>query len=147
MGKVSTGVLQGVALGIIKNNLRNSFDIVSHWFFKDYMMINEKKYHFICLGNNTENKTFLFNINLMENSNEQKILGLIIANQLNFKSQVNELCNKVSQKIGALCRLLSYLKNYQKSNFQIDYFPLVWILYSITANNMSSDICNYLGQS
>ena len=147
MGKVSTGVLQGVALGIIKNNLRNSFDIVSHWFFKDYMMLDAKKYHFICLGNNTENKTFLFNINLMENSNEQKILGLIIANQLNFKSQVNELCNKVSQKIGALCRLLSYLKNYQKSNFQIDYFPLVWILYSITANNMSSDICNYLGQS
>ena len=147
MGKVSTGVLQGVALGIIKNNLRNSFDIVSHWFFKDYMMLDAKKYHFICLGNNTENKTFLFNINLMENSNEQKILGLIIANQLNFKSQVNELCNKVSQKIGALCRLLSYLKNYQKSNFQIDYFPLVWILYSVTANNMSSDICNYLGQS
>ena len=144
MGKVSTGVLQGVALGIIKNNLRNSFDIVSHWFFKDYMMLDAKKYHFICLGNNTENKTFLFNINLMENSNEQKILGLIIANQLNFKSQVNELCNKVSQKIGALCRLLSYLKNYQKSNFQIDYFPLVWILYSITANNMSSDICNDL---
>ena len=50
----------------------------------------------------------------MENSNEQKIIGLIIANKLNFKSQINELCNKVSQKIGALCRLLSYLKNYQK---------------------------------
>ena len=72
---------------------------------------------------------------------------LVIANKLNFKSQVNELCHKVSQKIGALCRLLSYLKNYQKSNFQIDYFPLLWILYSITADNMSSDICNYLGQS
>ena len=114
MGKVSSGVLQDLALGIIKNNLRNSFDIVSHWFFKDYMMLDARNYHFICLRNNTENKTFLFNINLMENSNEQKILGLIIANKLNFKSQINKLCNKASQKIGALCRLLSYLKNYQK---------------------------------
>ena len=114
MGMVSTGVLQGLALGIIKNNLRNSFDIVSHWFYKDYMMLDARNYHFICLRNNTENKTFLFNINLVENSSEQKIIGLIIANKLNFKSQINELCNKVSQKIGPLCRLLSYLKNYQK---------------------------------
>ena len=114
MGMVSTGVLQGLALGIIKNNLRNSFDIASHWFYKDYTMLDARNYHFVCLRNNTENKTFLFNINLMENSNEQKIIGLIIANKLNFKSQINELCNKVSQKIGALCRLLSYLKNYQK---------------------------------
>ena len=112
MGKVSSGVLQDLALGIIKNNLRNSFDIVSHWFFKDYMMLDARNYHFICLRNNTENKTFLFNINLMENSNEQKILGLIIANKLNFKSQINKLCNKASQKLGALSRLLRYLKNY-----------------------------------
>ena len=81
MGKVSTGVLQGLALGIIKNNLRNSFDIVSHWFFKDYMMLDAKKYYFVCIGNNTEYKTFLFNINLMENSNEQKILGLTCNSQ------------------------------------------------------------------
>ena len=47
----------------------------------------------------------------MENSNEQKILGLIIDNKLNFKSRINQLRKKASQKIGALCRLSSYLNN------------------------------------
>ena len=59
----------------------------------------------MCLWNNTENKTFLLNNNLMGNNNEQKILGLIIESEFDFKSHVNELFENASQKIGALCRL------------------------------------------
>ena len=50
------------------------------------MVLNAGKYHFMCLGNNAENKAFLFHNILMENSKEQKILGVIIDNKLNFKS-------------------------------------------------------------
>ena len=75
------------------------------------MVWNAGKFHFMCLGNNTQNGTFLFKNNLMENSNEQKILGLIIDKKLNFKSRINQLRKKASQKIGALCRLSSYLNN------------------------------------
>ena len=32
----------------------------------------------MCLGNNTENETFLFRNILMENSKDQKILGFLI---------------------------------------------------------------------
>ena len=78
------------------------------------MVSNAVKCHFICLGNNTENENFLFNNNLMENSNEQKVLGLIIDNKLTFKSQINELYRKDSQKIEALCRLPSYRSSSQK---------------------------------
>ena len=88
----------------------------------------------------------------MENSNKQKILGLIIDCKFNFKSDINELCKKASQKIGALCRLSSYLKNYQKEvifksiiKIQFNYFSLVRMLCSRTANNMSSNIYSYLG--
>ena len=52
MGKVVTGVLQGSALGITKSNLHISFDIVIHSFIKDYMMLDARKYHFMCHGNN-----------------------------------------------------------------------------------------------
>ena len=45
----------------IKNNLTYSFDIVSHWFYKNCMVLNAGKCHFTCLGNNTEKETFLFN--------------------------------------------------------------------------------------
>ena len=56
------------------------------------------------LGKNTENQTFFFNKILMENSKEQKILGVTIDNKLNFKSHINEFCKKASQKIAALSR-------------------------------------------
>ena len=44
----------------IKDSLRNSFDTVHQWFYENYMVLNERKCHFMCLGNNTENETFLF---------------------------------------------------------------------------------------
>ena len=46
----------------------------------------------------------------MENSKEQKIVGIII-DKLNFKSHICELCKKASQKIAALSRLSSYRRN------------------------------------
>ena len=35
----------------------------------------------------------------MENSKEQKILGVIIDNKLNFKSHISELCKKLLRKL------------------------------------------------
>ena len=51
----------GSNLKKIKNNLCNILDIVNDWFCKNYMMLNAEKCHFMCLGKNTENKTFLLN--------------------------------------------------------------------------------------
>ena len=64
-------------------------------------MLNAGKCHSICLGNNTENETFLFHNIPMENGKEQKILGVIIDNKLNFKSHISEMCKKPSQKVAA----------------------------------------------
>ena len=62
------------------NNFRDNFDLVSYWFYKNYMVLNAGKCNLIILGNNTENENFLFNNILMENNNEEKMLGLIIDN-------------------------------------------------------------------
>ena len=76
------------------------------------------------------------------NSNEQKILGPLIE-KINFKSHINELCKKASHKIGALCRLSSYLNNSQKKvisnsiiKAQFKYGPLVWMFCSRISKNM-----------
>ena len=45
------------------------------------MELNAGKCHIMCLRNNTENETFLFHNILMENSKEQKFLGVIIDNK------------------------------------------------------------------
>ena len=98
-----------------KDNLSSSFDTVHQWFYKNYMVLNAGKFHFMCRGNNAENETLLFHNILMENSKEQKILGVIIDNKLNFKSHISELCKKASQKVAALSRLSSYLHNSEEN--------------------------------
>ena len=79
------------------------------------MVLDAGKCHFMCLGNNTENETFLFHNIHMENSKERKILSVTIDNKLNFKSHISELCKKSSQKIAALSRLSSYLITLRKN--------------------------------
>ena len=98
-----------------KDNLRSSLDTVHQWFYENYVVLNAGKCHFMCLGNNTENETFLFHNILIENSKEQKILGVIIDNKLNFKSHISELCKKASQKVAALSTFSSYLHNSEKN--------------------------------
>ena len=83
----------------IKDNLRNSFDTVHQWFYENYMVLDAGKCHFMCLGNNKENETFLCHNILMKNSKEQKIVGDIIDNKLNFKSHISELCKKLLRKL------------------------------------------------
>ena len=137
----------GENLKKIKDNLRNSFDNVHHWFYKNYMVLNAGKCHFMCPGNNAENKALLFHNILLENSKEQKILGVIIDNKLNFKSHRSEFCKKAYQKIAALSRLSSYLRNSEKKlifnsiiKSQFSYCPLVWMFGSRTSNNMINKI-------
>ena len=66
--------------------------MIHQWIYENYMVLNGEKHHFICLGNNIENETFLFHNILLENKKEQKILGDTIDNKLNFQSRISELC-------------------------------------------------------
>ena len=86
----------------LKQTLRGDFQIVTKWFYENYVVLNSGTCHFVCLGKNTENKTYLFNNTEMKNSSEEKILGKTIDNKLKFKSHVKNLCKKASQKIWAL---------------------------------------------
>ena len=62
------------------------------------MALNTVKSHFMCLGKDTRNETFIFKGLVMKNSKEQKILGVTIDNKLTFKSHIKNLCKKASQK-------------------------------------------------
>ena len=55
------------------------------------MVLNADKCHFMCIGKDTENETFVFNNFIFNNSNEEKILGNTIDNKLTFKSHIEIL--------------------------------------------------------
>ena len=137
----------GYNLEEIKNTLRFDFDLVSKWFEENYMVLNADKCHFMCLGKDTENETFIFNNFIFNNSNEEKILGITIDNKLTFKGHIKILCRKAAQKMGALSRLLNHLSDSQKRSIfnsliksQFNYCPLIWMFCSRTSNNMINKI-------
>ena len=52
------------------------------------MALNAEKCHFMCLGKNTENETLIFKDTIMNNSKQEKILGVTIDNRLTFNSRI-----------------------------------------------------------
>ena len=67
-----------------KNTLHFDFNLVSKRFEENGMVLNADKCHFIGLGKDTENETFIFNNFIFNNSNEEKIIGITTDHQVNF---------------------------------------------------------------
>ena len=78
---------------------------------------------------------------------ENKIIRVTIDNKLNFKSHINSLCKKASQKIAPLSRLFGYPYNTENNFFfQLDnkipiyLLPSLWLFYSRTLNKIISKL-------
>ena len=52
------------------------------------MVLNAGKCHFMCYGENTEYETFIFKDTAMNNSKEEKILGVTTDNKVTFSSHI-----------------------------------------------------------
>ena len=74
-------------------------------------------------------------------SQREKLLGIHIDNDINFKFHVDEICNKAGSKLSALSRVCHYfpfqkrrilMKTFIESQFS--YCPLVWMFHGRTIN-------------
>ena len=73
------------------------------------MVLNAGKCHFMCLGKNTENETFIFKDTIMNSSKEE--------NRLTFSSHMRVLCKKATQKIFLLSRILNQFNDSERKTF------------------------------
>ena len=131
----------------VKQTLRQDFEIVTKWFYENYMVLNSGKCYFMCLVQNTVNEIFVYDNIEMKNSKEEKILGVIIDSKLGLRSHVKHLSKKASQIIWALSCLINYLYDSEKKMIfnaliksQFSYCPLVWMFYSRQTNIMIKKI-------
>ena len=72
----------------------------------------------------------------------EKLLRITIDFDLKFDKHISDLCDKVSKKINALCRVTGdmslekrriVMKKFVESQF--NYCPLIWMLHARTLNN------------
>ena len=94
----------------LKKVLSNNSRIIQNWFHKKLMVLNGKKYHYMCLGIGTENGDFIFDGIKLPNSCEEKMLGVIIDNELKFDPHIRSrsICKKAAQKLGVLLKYPHY---------------------------------------
>ena len=87
---------------IVIRRLREDFAIISEWFYGNYIVLNQNKCHFLTLGFNKLFPDFSFENTIIKSVTEEKILGIVIENNLNFKSCMKKICEKADQKLSAL---------------------------------------------
>ena len=68
------------------------------------MILNPNKRHFLTLGVNKPLPDFSFE-NIIKNVTREKILGIVIDNNLNFKSHMKKTYKKANQKLSAIVRI------------------------------------------
>ena len=68
------------------------------------MVLNPNKCHFLTLGVNKALPDFSFE-NVIKNVTREKILGIVIDNNLNFKSHMKKTYEKANQKLSAIVRI------------------------------------------
>ena len=72
----------------------------------------------------------------IKNVTKEKILGIVMDNNFNFKSHVKKICEKAKQKLSALARISKLGTPTQKKkinsfiNAQFTYCPLIWMFSS-----------------
>ena len=107
------------------------------------MKLNEDKCHFMIFGERT-NQEVSINIGscAVNNSKEEKLLGISIDANLSFEKHISNICQKAGNKLFALSRMSAYLgtdklrllmRAFVTSQFQ--YCPLVWMFHSRKMNN------------
>ena len=137
----------GRDLNKVKDTLAKDFGIVTNWFYENFMVLNSRKCHFMCIVKDGENETFTFKDACYKSSKEEVILGITIDSKLSFDSHIRKICKKSGQKLNALSRITTFLNKDQKSiifnamiKSQFSYCPIIWMFSSRKSNNLINKV-------
>ena len=117
------------------------------WFENNYMKLNSDKCHFLISGFKHEILWARIGESKIRESQQQKLLGVTIDNNLKFNGHILSLCNKAGRKVSILSRMSRFLNFAQRKilmnsfiESQFAYCPLVWMFCSRKANNRINQI-------
>ena len=94
-------------------NLQNNVYNIENWCNENGMRLNPKKCKSMVIGsrqklaNIDDNLNILISNEIVENVQTEKLLGIVIDENLNWKEQINQMCVTISRRI----HLLQKIKN------------------------------------
>ena len=87
----------------------NNFTIIQNWFLENVMVLNAKKCYYMCFGTSSENDDFILDGIKLPKSCKEKILDVMIDNELKFDPRIRSMGKQAAQKLGVLDRISSLL--------------------------------------
>ena len=115
---------------------------LSTWYPENYMKLNADKCHFMIFGEKKDKMKLHVGKAVIEESDEETLLGVILDTKLNFKTHLQTLCKKASQKLHALSRISIFMEpkklKLMMNTFimsQFSYCPLIWMFHDKNINN------------
>ena len=111
------------------------------------MKPNTDKCNFVLAGYKYEQVWASVGDDKIWESQKEKLLGVIIDRNLNFKNHVSDICSRANRKLTALGRLSKLLHLVKKRNLmksfvesQFAYCPLIWMFHSRELNRKINKI-------
>ena len=95
----------GNTIESVQKALSSNFRVIQNWFHENLMVLNAKKCRYMLFGIGSETDDFVFNGINLSNSCEEKILSVIIDNELKFDPLTRNMCKKAAQTLGVLNRI------------------------------------------
>ena len=109
------------------------------------MVTNDGKCHL--LTSTSEEVSVKIENEIIKNSLQEKLLGIVVDNRLTFEPHVKNLCKKAGQKLHALARIANYMDISKKRSImnafilsQFSYCPLIWMFHSRKFNHRINKI-------
>ena len=126
----------------IINRLESDLALVSSWFSNNGMVANPDKFQLIFPGTVNDIVIKVGGLHIIS-SNEVKLLGVKIDNQLTFHAHISDICKQAITKTKALMRIRNYLNQNQADLIfnafimpAFQYCPLIWMYCSKMAHNL-----------
>ena len=126
----------------VKHKLEKDASRLSTWFLDNQMKLNDAKCHFMLFGRKFSDISVKIGSSYIEQSEEEKLLGIRFDRNLDFKSHVKNICKKAGQKLHALVRVAKFMGQ-DKLKIIMDafilsqfcYCPLIWMFNDRGTNN------------
>ena len=134
-------------IGCVIDGLEQDTAQLATWYPENYMKLNVDKCHLMIFGEKSKKMKIHFGEAVIDESDEETLLGITLDTKLSFKSHVQSLCRKASQKLHALSRISIFMDSKKiklvmntliLSHFS--YCPLIWMFHDRKIENKINKI-------
>ena len=136
----NTPFVSGDTFLSVTTSLENATEKLFEWFANNHMKANHEKCHL--LMSTLTPISIKVKYYIIKNSDNEKLLGVIVGANYNFSCHLKNILKKASKKVDVLARIPPHMsipkrKLLMNSFFtsQFNYCPLTWMCHSRTMNN------------